>query len=227
MPQQISVNPHELPPGSAYQQERRPWAESMKKNFCILALALFVTAAWAEYSPIEDQRGFLFEIGGGGFSFTKYGSAADSALSRYASFAAADRIKVYVDIRLGWAISQNLYLVGSVDGFGDAFFAGTESLDQLNSVLYSVGVRYYPFVTGLVLGADAGASVLTVTSNATGVGSTPLSAGIGLTLAWDFGGTPKGVTAEIGMRAIYLAVNNPVIASMFGATPFVNLVVKR
>ena len=130
------------------------------------------------------------------------------------------------NLDLGWAISQTTYLVAGIEGFGDGFFAGSNSLDQLNSYLYSVGLRYYPMVTGLVLGLDIGASRLVVTSNATAVGSTPWSTGVGTRLAWDFGGEPTGFTVEIGVRALYLLVSDPLITNMFGVTPFFNLVIK-
>lgn len=197
----------------------------MKKCICALVLVLTVAAAWSE--DTEHHRGFILEVGGGGFSYLTYGSAADSVLSSYASSTGADRIKIFINLDLGWAISETTYLVIGAEGFGDGFFAGSSSLDQLNSDLLSIGIRYYPFVTGLVLGVDVGTSKLDVTSNASGVGSTPYSPGVGLSLAWDFGGRPTtAFTVEIGIRALYLSVSDPLITSMTGVTPFINLVIK-
>jgi hypothetical protein len=198
----------------------------MKKTIVILVLVLFAAAAWSQASDSEKRRGLFVDFGVGGFCFTTYGSDADTILSNYASAQGADRIKVYIDLGLGWAVSPKLYVIANIDGFGDGFFAGSTSLDQLNSYLYSIGVRYYPFVTGLMLGVDAGASRLLLASNASAVGSTPWSAGLGATVAWDFGGKPTGWSLELGARAIYMAVSDPLITYMFGVTPFLNVVVK-
>jgi len=198
----------------------------MKKGNWIIAFAIIAACAWAQEPQPESHRGFYLDVGAGGFSYMTYGSAADSTLSSYASAQSADRLKVYLDLGIGWAVGPRMYVVGHVDGFGDGFFSGSTALDQINSYLYAIGIRYYPFVTGLVLGVDVGVSRLAVTSNASGVGSTPLSGGAGFTLAWDFGGAPTGWTAEIGARALYLAVSDPVISNVIAVTPFLNLVIK-
>mgnify|MGYP006281926393 CR=1 FL=1 len=56
---------------------------------------------------------------------------------------------------------------------GDRLFDLSGVSLQLNSYLYSPGIRWYPFTTGLVLGAHAGASRILIQSSSAGTNASP------------------------------------------------------
>jgi hypothetical protein len=68
---------------------------------------------------------------------------------------------VFVDISVGKAQSDNLYVALSGSGFGDRFSPDADNFAefvQINTILYGAGVKYYPLSSGLglQLGAEVG-----------------------------------------------------------------------
>jgi hypothetical protein len=74
---------------------------------------------------------------------------------------------------------------------------------QLNSYLYGGGVRYYPFHTGLVLGADVGLAKLIALSNLGYGGTSPAGWAAAAVIAYDFNTKLTGVSLQAGLRAQY------------------------
>lgn len=171
--------------------------------FTLVSAAASLAQSSGEGGASAHKRGFMFEVGGGTTTIS-YGSTVDSYFQA-AQALGADRIQLFLNLDVGWAAGEKLYLVAGVDGVGDRFYDPSTYV-QVNSYLYHGGVRYYPFGTGLVLGIDGGASVLVAQSNVGVGGSSPGGWGGGATVAYDFNRKPTGFGLELGARVDYLAV---------------------
>ncbi|HZK20168.1 MAG TPA: hypothetical protein VFC68_05515 [Treponemataceae bacterium] len=86
------------------------------------------------FSEDSRGRGVYFDLGFGGIS---YNQELDDALNLLGGLG-VDRVTVYFDIGLGYAVTQNLYFLGSVSGFGDRLSSNTEWM-QFNTFLYGLG----------------------------------------------------------------------------------------
>lgn len=178
----------------------------IRMRFILLVLIIAAASATAACAQSSGrQRGFMFEVGAGP-AYISYGSSVDAALAA-AEASGFNRAMVYVNIDLGYAFSDNLYLVAGFDGVGDRFYQGSYYM-QFNSYLYHLGLRLYPFETGLVLGIDGGASALLIQSNVGYGGSTPYGWGAAATVAYDFARRPTGFGIEIGAKLDYLSIES-------------------
>lgn len=194
-------------------------------KIAVLAVLLVLVASVASFAQTSSasnarKRGFMFEIGAGPTTIS-YGAVADSYFSA-AQSAGLSRIQLYLNIDLGYAITQKLYLVAGIDGVGDRFYDSYNYI-QINSYLYHAGVRYYPFETGLVLGIDGGATAQVVQSDLGVSGSSPWGWGTGATFAYDFARKPTGFGLELGVRVDYLTIQGSPIT---GAALFLDLLWK-
>ncbi|MGA2611993.1 MAG: hypothetical protein ABSG38_00895 [Spirochaetia bacterium] len=97
----------------------------------------------------------------------------------------------------------------------EIFTSGTYS-NQISSSLFSLGVRIYPFVNRLVIGADVGVSMVN--------GFTALGYGFGGIVAWDF--SPFGLNFEVGARTLYLNFNFSSPSYMFAVMPIICFVIR-
>jgi hypothetical protein len=153
----------------------------------------------------------MFEVGGGP-ALISYGSLADAYFSAAQSYG-ADRSQLFIDLDAGYALGKKLYLTGGIDGGGDRFSQGSSYI-QINSYLYRIGLRYYPFETGLLLGLDGGAARLVISSNV-GIGSTSdWGYGAGGTIAYDFTRKQTGFGLVLGVRTEYLTVGGSPISDV-------------
>lgn len=154
-----------------------------------------------EQSAQARQRGFFFE-GEIGPAYTSYDPAMDALFSQ-AQALGASRVRVMLSLALGYSVSKNLYVVGGVVGYGDRFY-DSYNFVQLNTYFWNLGVRYYPFTTGLVLGFDAGLANMAVTSDVGLSGSSASPGfGLGILIAYDFARNPTGFSFEAEIRADY------------------------
>ncbi len=119
----------------------------MKKVLLVVILVLSTTMLFSEESI--EERGFYFGIGGG-IASVVYPEPFNSVVEAIEA-SGVDRITIEIDLSIGGAISDKNYLLGSISGYGDRLDDGI-SYFQLNTYLYAIGIRYYPFTTGLVLG---------------------------------------------------------------------------
>ncbi len=183
----------------------------LKKCISIFIIALgAISSVSAQY--FEHRSSTYFQLGVGFLPYLTYGSAVDSALAS----SGASRFQIDVTAHLGWAIFRSFYLVGGYNGVLDEIIINGTYSNQISSSLFSLGFRLYPFVNGLVLGADAGVAELN--------GFVAWGYGFGGILAWDF--TPFGLNLEVGARTIYLAFDYASPSYMFAVMPFIAVVVR-
>ena len=109
-----------------------------------------------------------------------------------------------------------MYFVGGYDGMLDEIFTNGSWVNEINSGLFSLGFRLYPFGSGLVFGADAGVSQLD--------GFTAWGYGFGGTAAWDL--SSIGLDLAVGLRAVYYSFEYSSPSFMFAAMPFVAVLMK-
>jgi hypothetical protein len=154
----------------------------------------------------EPQRGFLFEIAGGAGSAT-YPDPMQTDVSYLDSLAEVDRVTLALHATTGWALSNTVYATLGVYAVGDRLFDLSGGSFQINSYLYSPGIRWYPFTTGLVLGADAGASRVLIQSSSAGTNASPWGYGWRGVAAYDFAGDPTGFSLTTGLAVGALVVD--------------------
>ncbi len=163
-------------------------------------LIILGTGAFAEGETTEKKRSFLFQFGVGG-AYISYDAETDYILAS----SGLNHITVYLDIAFGWAVQSNTYILLTANGvadYGDWFFGDI----QKNTYLY--GVSWYPFTTGLVLGAEAGgARMVTFYGNAQMVRS-PWGYGLGVAIAYDFARKPTGFSLVLGLKPAYSVIGS-------------------
>ncbi len=180
----------------------------MRKCLLILILTLGATSALTA----QSFGSTYFETGIGLFPYLTWGSVVDTEITGYSS----SRLQLDLDIHLGVAIARGLYFVGGYDGIADALFLSGTFVNQISASLLSAGIRAYPFVKGLVFGADAGLSLLN--------GFAALGYGLAASIAWDF--SPLGLNLEVGASAIYLSFDYSNPSYVLGVMPFVAVVMR-
>ncbi len=147
-----------------------------------------------------DRRGFLFELGAGPASIY-YGPDVESLVTG----SGLQRLDLALHLAVGYAIVQNLYVIGIAQGAATRFYDYFDYL-QLNSYLFGGGVRVYPFHTGLVLGLDAGAGRM-VAQSSVGVGGTaPAGWATALSAAYDFNRRATGFGFQAGVRVFHVSL---------------------
>ena len=177
---------------------------NLKKCVLIPIIALGATFALA-----AQPHGSVYFDGGVGFlPYLTYGSEVDTALAGYYS---TSRLQLDFDVHLGERITRGIYIVGGYDGMADEIFQNGTFINQITSSLFSLGFRVYPLGKGLVLGVDAGLSILN--------GFDAFGYGVAGTVAWDF--TPLGLNCEVGAKTIYIAYEDSSLPYMFAVMPFV------
>jgi hypothetical protein len=176
------------------------------KGFIVCAvLAVVVQTGFAQ------ERDRYFDFGVGSY-FINHGKERDAVVTDMKD-AGLVRTLVYVDMSYGKALSDNLYIVGSMTGFGDAFI---EEMDisvmvnagflELLTYLYGVGIRYYPLPSGLhlQLGADVGLASLMTVSTMSGfeTGRGPFGVGGKISVSWDFDSDMTGPAFVLGAQLL-------------------------
>jgi hypothetical protein len=185
---------------------------------CLLFL-FGATVAQAQYDG--DHRGFMIQFGIGP-AFITYGSSYDAALSALQT-PGVDRIDLALNLSLGGAVRTDLYILGVADGFATRLFDSFGNYIQVNSYLLGVGLRVYPWHTGLVLGLDAG--IASMVEDDFGTTYTyPTGWGAAASLAWDFNRRATGFSVILGVKAHYNSIDfAPVITSVTAVSAFVDL----
>ena len=196
-----------------------------------LPAALFVVAGLLAAAPAFAQAGqpnlphhtLLLELNGGP-AYTSYDATSNA---NYAQAVALgyQRVRIGIGAFLGIAAGPYAYLTGGVEAYGDRFFDPSSTYYvQYNTYLWSLGVRVYPFGTGLVLGVQGGSATTSIASDVAIYGWSPPPPGYtwGGLIAYDFGGY-TGFGSEIGVRVDYARING---SPFTGATLFFALLWK-
>jgi hypothetical protein len=159
---------------------------------CAVLLATTVVHA-------DEKRGFYFDAGLG-FGKASYDDTLDDLLDAFDDNGAR-RITLSLDLAAGGAVRQNLYVVGSITGFGDRLSEDDEYL-QLNTYLFAVGLRHYPLASQkhLQLGIDVGLSKAALQSSFADDASSDSGTGLRLLAAYDIDSTLRGPTLQVGAQ---------------------------
>jgi hypothetical protein len=153
----------------------------MKRFVFVAVLAVSVIFVSAQ-SRAGD---FLFQAGLG-LGLPKYASSMETVLDAVEDVPGVTRVKVALDLNLGFAVTEDAFIMIGVDGCGDRL-SDSSGWMQLNSYLFNAGLRYYPMHTGVYIGACAG-SAKQIVSDSTGTNvSSPAGFGWGAGIGYDFG----------------------------------------
>jgi hypothetical protein len=83
---------------------------------------VFVSTAFSQTN--ERSRGFYLDAGIG-FGAVSYNDELDTILEQLEANG-LDRMTISLDLSIGWAVLQKLYVVGSLTGFGDRMYKSLE-----------------------------------------------------------------------------------------------------
>ena len=184
----------------------------MKKWIIVLVLAVSAIAGGYAQTEMEEMRGFLFQVGLGAAT-VEYDSTTEAEIDIYKA-AGYDRMTIYLDLGLGFAITQKAYLLFSISGTGDRLEKSADDYLQLNTCLFAGGVRYYPFTTGLVLGADiGGARAVTQFGGGTSDITSDWGNGYRFMIGYDFARRLRGFTGILGLAITGSTIEDETINS--------------
>lgn len=161
----------------------------------VLAIMLFASVA---ASADEGRRGAMFQIGAGTM-VPVYDADTEEFFDYMEASPGVDRVKVSLDLALGFGVSPNGIILGRVDGTGDRVYDDFDFI-QMNLYLYSIGYRHYPMRTGLYLEAGAGRAVAVIQSSTdTDIVSDP-GFGFGVALGYDFNPELRGFGLTVELK---------------------------
>ncbi|MDR1216587.1 MAG: hypothetical protein LBK25_07895 [Treponema sp.] len=152
----------------------------------------------------ERRRGFYMDVGLG-FGGASYFNGDTKAITDHFKETTDTRVTAdFQFLTIGWALMQDLYLVGTISGIGDIYVDTQNNMIPMIAIeTYGIGARYYPLPSKkyLQLGLDLGLSQMSIlydqnnqyiTENSDVGFSGKLSA------ACDFDTTMTGFTALLG-----------------------------
>ena len=184
----------------------------MNKNIYILIVLIATLAAPTLAASQDSGRGVLFQLGAGA-SFPSYPSQVETVLSYMDSVPGIDRLKLSLDIALGAAISQQAYVMARVDGMADRLYDSHDFI-QLNLYLYSLGLRYYPSVTGFYGEGGAGASREVLQSSVAGDTASDFAFGFGAAIGYDFNRNARGFGLCVEAKYDNLTIENEQVSGL-------------
>jgi hypothetical protein len=189
----------------------------------IRILIIFFLLSWVitGYSEETGQRGFMFQFGIGGASIN-YTPELDAALNTLDNLPGVDRFTIYLDLGLGYAINSKTYLLFSISGVGDRI-EDPYNYMQINTFLYAPGIRYYPWTTGLVLGADIGFARMAVDTDFGMEAVSEWGTGIRAVIAYDFARKLTGFSVVVGLAVTGASIESESVNS---AQLYINLLWK-
>ncbi len=184
----------------------------MNKKIHILVALIIVLAVPSLATSQDAGRGLLFQIGAGS-SFPSYPSQLETVLSYMDSMPGIDRMKLSLDIALGTAVSQQAYIMARVDGMADRLYDSQDFI-QLNLYLYSLGLRYYPSVTGFYVEGGAGASREVLQSSVAGDTASDFAFGFGAAIGYDFNSKARGFGLCVEAKYDNLTIENEQVSGL-------------
>ncbi len=91
-------------------------------KYSILVLAITVALTLPSMAlAAEGSRSVLFQVGGG-LSMPSYPADTEDAFTFFESQPGVERLKLSLDLALGYAVSQEVFILGRVDGFADRLY---------------------------------------------------------------------------------------------------------
>jgi len=198
------------------------------KNLMLVAI-IASTVSFSAVAQTTD-RGFML-FGGLGFAGIEYEDELQDFVSRLEDQGGVDRFKMHLNLGLGFALSDRVYLTGSINGYSDIFTyedATVQEELQITFVNIAAGLRFYPQVTGWVAGFDFGPATAEASFDAnylteeTSVESDNGGA-FGVMVGYDFLQRPTGLSAMVGGRTDFMQIDGEMSAF---ASLFLSLVFK-
>jgi hypothetical protein len=167
----------------------------------LTAVVIFLGVGITAFAQTAERgRGFYIDAGIG-YGGIIYSNESDIMVKNIQDDG-FNRITLLVDVSIGWAVLQNLYLAGSFTGFADRFFKSSD-YKQLNTGLYGLGVKFYPLSSKkhLQIGADLGLGSTGLVTYINGSTDTIISDpgfGMKISAAYDFDSTMTGPALLLG-----------------------------
>ncbi|MDR1231516.1 MAG: hypothetical protein LBK61_08965 [Spirochaetaceae bacterium] len=184
-----------------------------------VVLCLFVFAAVSSVASTQERTRGIYIDFGLGFGGISYLNGDTKSIVDEFKRTAETRVSVDVDaITIGWALRDNLYLVGTAAGFGDEYFDESNDSNLTLSIgrtiipMYGLGFRWYPLQSKkhLQLGCDVGISGMEIFPDALDtsddmIESRDMSLGFSqrVSVGWDFDSTLTGFAAILGGGAMF------------------------
>ncbi|OQY33745.1 MAG: hypothetical protein B6241_06740 [Spirochaetaceae bacterium 4572_59] len=177
----------------------------MNINSRILLSLLFFFAGMTFLSASEagaEDRYFTIGLSLA-YANPSYNEPLESGFNELEKTPGINRVTVGLGLELGFAMTQDLYFMGGIEGMGDRL-DDSYDYDQLNTYLYFLGVKGYPFHTGLILEGRIGASRAVVQSSNSFTDTSSTGMGYGATVGYDFDRNNTGVSFETGLSLNHL-----------------------
>jgi len=168
----------------------------MKKLYLFLAILLFLGAI----THAQERRGFYIDVGLG-WAWIKYPEPFNGEVKAVANVSGVTRITLDFNLSIGYAVMQNLYLVGTASGIIDSLNASNTLF--LTTMLIGPGLKFYPLPEGkyLQIGLDAGYSALSMSlSDSSTSYDGPSGFAFQVTAAGDFDRTLTGPALQLGAK---------------------------
>ncbi len=185
----------------------------MRVLFLVLLTISSFSILTAQSQNMDDgntrSRSFLFEIGSG-FSTISYDTSLDNEINTSLNSENNwDRITVPVHISIGYCVFQRDYITAGIDGIMDHLWKGTVYV-QLNTNLYFLGYKLYPFRTGLYIEPRIGISHVIRDYD----GSRDffdIKPGASLSVAYDFAMFETGISASLGLKGMVALADEEIV----------------
>jgi hypothetical protein len=181
----------------------------MRRRMMLILAAAILIAAPLACTAEEGSRSLLVQAGLGIY-LPSYPSDVEALFSYVESQPGMSRIKMSLDLAIGFAVLNDTYILARIDGGGDRLYEGSDYF-QLNMYLYAAGLRYYPSITGFFLEAEGGASRAVTMSNA-GNAASDFAPGFAASVGYDFARSPRGMGLAIEGRYLGLLVEGDLVS---------------
>jgi hypothetical protein len=187
----------------------------MKRSF-LLGFLLFLVSASLVFAQEREERkrGFYIDIGLGFGGISYFGGNTKTIADGFNETANIHMTLDLSILTIGWALTQNVYLVGTMAGVGDGYFDSQMKQSQLTVAMYGIGARYYPLPSKkhLQIGLDFGASRVGILDN-TELSYSDFGFTTRLSAAYDFDSTMTGFTGMPGGALMMNIIENDVSLS--------------
>jgi len=169
----------------------------MKKLVTLVALVFLATFLFSQEAASADNRGMYIALGGGP-ARVEYPEPFQSLVDTLNSVG-YEQLTIDINLSVGGALNKNTYIIGSFSWYADSWDLDL-SYYRLYTIFYSVGFRYYPYTTGLVLGVDAGATNMNNQSSVAETIESDYGLGLNASIGYDFDKNSTGLTFILGAQ---------------------------
>jgi hypothetical protein len=184
----------------------------MKRKF-LIGLLIFLGITFVAFPQTNEEHRYFYVDAGIGFSIISYRSILNDIFKLIDGYG-FERRAISLDLSIGWAVSQNLYIVSSLCGFGDRLYQSSDYL-QLNTYLFGIGIRLYPLPSKkyFQFGIDMGLGKMVMQSSIYEMDDLVSESGIStkISVAYDFNSTMTGTSFLLGSEFLIGAIEDEII----------------